>query len=162
VSDALLVPSPTPAASAREPFVKPTQSVPVAQAMVRAPKVMTADATVESVQELFQDDHIQMALIVAANGILITTIERCDLEPPPPSERLAAELGTLRGRVVQASSPLRLATRRLHRARRRRLAVVDEHGELLGLLCLNRKGDGYCSDEGIRQRASARRGFERA
>jgi CBS domain containing-hemolysin-like protein len=130
--------------------------VRVEEAMVRAPKVMTRDATVESVQELFRDDHIQMALIVAANGVLLTTIERCDLDASHPNVRRAADLGTLRGRVVTASTPLPVATRRLRRARRRRLAVVDEQGELLGLLCLTRKGDGYCSDEGIRQRASAR------
>jgi CBS domain protein len=129
--------------------------------MVRAPKVMTSDATVEAVQELFRDDHIQMALIVAANGVLLTTIERRDVDPPHPNARRAADLGTLRGRVITASTPLPVATRRLRRARRRRLAVVGEHGELLGLLCLTRKGDGYCSDEGIRQRASARRTVER-
>jgi hypothetical protein len=129
--------------------------------MVRAPKVTDANATVDSVQQLFQDDHIHMALIVGFDGTLITTIERCDLEPLPPTDRLAAELGTLRARVVTASTPLRVATRRLQRDRRRRLAVVGDRGELLGLLCLNRKGDGYCSDEGIRQRASARQQSER-
>jgi hypothetical protein len=134
----------------------------VVEAMVRAPHLTDANATVESVLELFQDDHIHMALIVAADGTLITAIERCDLDPPPPSDRPATQVGTLRGRVVTASSPLRLATHRLHRARRRRLAVVGEHGELLGLLCLNRNGDGYCSDEGIRQRASARQRLEQA
>lgn len=137
-----------------------TQAGRVEEAMVRAPQVTDANATVESVLNLFRNDHIHMALIVAADGTLITAIERCDLDPPPASDRLAAELGTLRGRVVEASSPLRLAMHRLHRARRRRLAVVGERGQLLGLLCLNRNGDGYCTDEGIRQRASARGRFD--
>jgi hypothetical protein len=132
----------------------------VIEAMVRAPHLTDANATVESVLQLFQDDHMQMALIVADDGTLITAIERCDLDPPPPNECPAAQFGTLRGRVVTASSPLRLAARRLQRDRRRRLAVIGEHGELLGLLCLNRKGDNYCSDEGIRQRAAARRRFQ--
>ncbi|MGW1564687.1 hypothetical protein ACWCQ1_51030 [Streptomyces sp. NPDC002144] len=39
---------------------------------------------------------------------------------------------------------------------RRRLAVTDGCGRLLGLLCLKRSGNGYCSDEGIRARADER------
>jgi hypothetical protein len=42
------------------------------------------------------------------------------------------------------------------RERRRRLAVVDESGRLLGLLCLKKDQCGYCSDEGIRERAQGR------
>jgi hypothetical protein len=38
----------------------------------------------------------------------------------------------------------------------RRLAVVDCSGRLLGLLCRKNSGTGYCSDEGIRQRAAKR------
>ena len=41
----------------------------------------------------------------------------------------------------------------LLRERRRRLAVVGEGGRLLGLLCLKKDGTGYCSDEGIWERA---------
>jgi hypothetical protein len=38
---------------------------------------------------------------------------------------------------------------------RRRLAVIDESGRLLGLLCLNREGTGYCSDDGILKRLNS-------
>jgi hypothetical protein len=41
---------------------------------------------------------------------------------------------------------------------RRRLAVTDEAGRLLGLLCLKKDGTGYCSDDGIRERAAERTG----
>jgi hypothetical protein len=36
---------------------------------------------------------------------------------------------------------------------RRRPAVVDDSGRLLGLLCLKKDGTDYCSDEGVRDRA---------
>ena len=35
----------------------------------------------------------------------------------------------------------------------RRLAVVDDDGDLLGLLCLKRTLDGFCSDADVRARA---------
>jgi hypothetical protein len=38
---------------------------------------------------------------------------------------------------------------------RRRLAVVDADGALLGLLCLKASGDGFCSDDGIASRRLA-------
>jgi hypothetical protein len=41
--------------------------------------------------------------------------------------------------------------------KRRRLAVVDHTGRLLGLLCLKHDGRGYCTDEGIRARATEAR-----
>jgi hypothetical protein len=40
---------------------------------------------------------------------------------------------------------------------RRRLAVVDGAGRLLGLLCLTRRRTGYCSDAGVAERARSRR-----
>jgi hypothetical protein len=40
------------------------------------------------------------------------------------------------------------------RNRLRRIAVVDEHGALLGLLCLKRSGTGFCSDDDVAARAA--------
>lgn len=42
-------------------------------------------------------------------------------------------------------------------ARSRRLAVIDDHGMLLGLLCLKRTGLGFCSDTDVQARADERR-----
>jgi hypothetical protein len=44
---------------------------------------------------------------------------------------------------------------------RRRLAVVDEDGTLLGLLCLKATGLGFCSDDAIAQRRRAQAGSSR-
>src|SRR5262249_55900884 len=121
--------------------------------MVTCPTTHSSESTLEEVQAFFEDDHVHMALIVAADGQLITTIERTDLAITRPSTTPVSKLGTLAGRTVRPADDLESATAVLLREGRRRLAVIDDSGRLLGLLCLKRDGTGYCSDEGIRARA---------
>jgi hypothetical protein len=123
--------------------------------MVRSPKTLAIGSTSEEVQAFFADDHVHMALIVALDERLVTTIERPDLAAVLCSTP-ARELGTLAGRTVQPTEPLDAVTAHLLREHRRRLAVVDDSGQLRGLLCLKKDRTGYCSDEGIRRRAKAR------
>jgi CBS-domain-containing membrane protein len=121
-------------------------------AMVTAPKTHWMDTPLEDIRLLFEDDHVQMALIVA-HGQLITTIERSDLVEPFPGSTPAHRVGTLVGRTIGPDRPLNEATVALKRSGRRRLAVAEHSGRLLGLLCLKRDGSGYCSDDGVRQPA---------
>jgi CBS-domain-containing membrane protein len=125
----------------------------VADAMITCPKTHGPGSSVEEIHALFDDDHVHIALIVAADGRLITTIERSDLAAATARSGPVAGLGTLAGRTVGPSSPLDAATAALARKGRRRLAVVDHRGRLLGLLCQKRDGRGYCTDEGVRSRA---------
>lgn len=125
----------------------------VADVMVRFPKTHGSGSGLEEIRAFFGDDHVHMALIVAADGRLVTTIERSDLAAAIPDSTLARELGTLTGRTTGPVDPLDAATAALLRGRRRRLAVIDDSGRLLGLLCLKKDETGYCSDEGIRGRA---------
>lgn len=124
--------------------------------MVTCPKTHEPASGVRQIRALFEDDHVHMALIVADDRRLVTTIERRDLPATGPASMVASELGTLAGRTVAPSEELDRVTATLLRRGRRRLAVVDESGRLLGLLCLKRSGTGYCSDAGIRERADAR------
>lgn len=128
----------------------------VADVMVTRPKTHGPDVDVATLRALFDDDHVQMALIIAADGRLVTTIERADLASGPVTSgpAPAAVLGTLAGRTVRPTDPLAAATATLTRRGRRRLAVVDEAGRLVGLLCRKRNGTGFCSDEGIAARAA--------
>ena len=114
---------------------------------------MTGNARLAAIRAFFTDDHVHMALIVAADGRLVTTIERPDLAAARSGSARAAELGALVGRTARPADPLGAATAMLLRQGRRRLAVIDESGRLLGLLCLKKDGTSYCSDEGIRERA---------
>ena len=70
------------------------------------------------------------------------TIERSDLAEATPVARCAAELGTLVGRTVAPSQAVAAARETLLHEGRRRLAVVDASGRLLGLLCMKRDRDG--------------------
>jgi CBS-domain-containing membrane protein len=127
----------------------------VADVMVTSPKTHGPRCRLKTIREFLEDDHVHMALVVAADGRLITTIERSDLAGDTRHARCAAEFGTLVGRSVAPSQTVAEARGRLRREGRRRLAVVDASGYLLGLLCLKRDGTGFCSDEGIRERTEA-------
>jgi hypothetical protein len=128
----------------------------VADAMVTCAETHGPESGLEEVRAFFKDDHHHMALIVAPDGRLVTTIERPDLAAATSSSVALATLGTLIGRTGGPADPLAAATAALLRAGRRRLAVVDHSGQLLGLLCLKKDGTGYCCDEGIRARVLAR------
>ena len=132
----------------------------VSDAMVAWPKTHGPESGLDEIQTLFEDDHVHMALIVAADGRLLTTIERSDITTVSLSYTTVAELGTLVNRTVAPSDALDSATAALQRNGRRRLAVVDDSGRLLGLLCLKRDRTGYCSDESIRERKHAGRAPE--
>ena len=121
--------------------------------MVTCAKTDGPESGLEKIRAFFEDDHLHMALIVARGGRLVTTIERPDLAAATSSSTPVAKLGTLIGRTAGPADPLGSATAALLREGRRRLAVVDDSGRLLGLLCLKKDGTGYCSDEGIRERA---------
>ncbi|UUU19612.1 CBS domain-containing protein [Streptomyces sp. DSM 40750] len=127
----------------------------VADVMVTCPKTLTPLAGVDDLRALFSDDHVHMALVVDSDGRLVTTIERADI-PEAPNSTPVTEFGALLGRTVQPSYPLDAATTRMIHEARRRLAVVDDAGRLLGLLCLKRDGSGFCTNEGIHARADER------
>jgi CBS domain-containing protein len=127
--------------------------VSVAQAMVTSPKVFGPGLSRSDLDRLFTDDHVHAALIID-DGRLVTVIERTDLEGTRPVTDLCS-LGTLAGRVVAPGAPLAAVHARMRQEQRRRLAVIDESGRLLGLLCLNKSGTGFCSDADVRSREGA-------
>jgi CBS-domain-containing membrane protein len=126
----------------------------VGDCMVTICKTHGPDTRLAEIRRLFDDDHVHMALIVAADSELLTTIERADLSETTPGSIQARDLGTIASRVIGPHQSLADAMAALKWGRRRRLAVIDDSGRLLGLLCLKRHGDGFCSDEGVRQRAA--------
>jgi CBS domain-containing protein len=104
----------------------------------------------------FGDDHVHMALLVD-DGRLVGTVERADLVPELPDELPAWAVASLEDRLTAAGAPLADAFQAMKRASRRRLALVDEDGNLAGLLCLKSSGDGFCSNEDV---AGRRRDFD--
>lgn len=124
----------------------------VAEAMLRRPKVCPPSTTVAQAREMLGDDHVHALLVVDA-GVLLAVVERPDIEGAPP-EAPAVGRGVLTGRVVGPDADLRATWDAMTG---RRLAVVDPHGVLLGLLCLKRSRRGFCSAEDVAARERERR-----
>lgn len=128
----------------------------VGNAMVTCPKTHHPDTQLQEILALFENDHVHMVLVVESNGRLITTIERSDVGAAESVSTPISSLGTLAGRTAGPLEGLVAVEKVMVAEGRRRLAVVDSSGRLLGLLCLKRDGSGYCSDAGIRERAMER------
>lgn len=126
----------------------------VEDVMVTCPKTLPEDCTVEQVRSFFRDDHVHMALIVDPAGRLLSTLERSDIPEGTPPAAQALSYGVMRNRSIGPRVPVEAGTAVLQAAGRRRLAVVDDDGTLLGLLCLKRSGLGFCSDAGVAARAA--------
>jgi CBS domain-containing protein len=124
----------------------------VADAMIRAPRTCGPAATVAQARETFADDHIHAVLVVDGER-LMAVVERADLDGAAPESR-AVDAGSLAGRVIGPDDDREGVRQSMLRNRLRRIAVVDEHGALLGLLCLKRSGTGFCSDDDVAARAA--------
>lgn len=126
----------------------------VADAYLKSPKIHQPDMSAGAARAFFTDDHVH-ALLLVRDGVLVAVVERDDLAGVPDSARARA-VGSLAGRVIGPDEDLE-ATRLVMAAQhRRRLAVVDQRGLLLGLLCLKRHGRGFCSSEDVAAREAER------
>jgi CBS domain-containing protein len=123
--------------------------------MIRFPKTCPPTTTVDEARAMLLDDHVH-ALLVVENGQLLAVVERADLTFAPDDAR-ARYAGRLVGRTVGPHADLASTWQRMRSERQRRLAVVDDADHLLGLLCLKRSGQGFCTDAGVLERARARR-----
>lgn len=134
---------------------------PVAEFMVSRPKMLPATATLADVRALFTDDHVHLALIVEHADQLRSTVTRRDLEAATsrgvPDSELAAEIGAVEGRTIEAGTDAEYALLTLTGAAERRRAVIDEDNKLLGLLCVKRSGRGFCGDADVDARAQERK-----
>ena len=124
-----------------------------ADAMLTIPARHPLAATVREMRDFFRDDHAHAALIVSPAGYLAAVVEREDIDGSPASDAAAAPLGRLVGRTVPAEARLAEAHRAMKAAGRRRVAVINNDGRLLGLLCLKASQAGFCSDQDVRARA---------
>lgn len=134
-------------------------SATVANAMHTFPKTCGPATTVGDAQEFFDNPKVH-ALLVVDEGVLVAVVERADLAGRD-DRTPAAPAGRLGDRVVAPAADLHATWDAMALADRRRVAVVDDAGRLIGLLCLKRTGRGFCSDSGIQaridERAAARR-----
>lgn len=124
----------------------------VADAMVTAPWTHGATTSVAEARHAFTDAHVHM-LLLTDGGVLQGTLMRDDLASATEPARPALDLAPLTGRTVSPERPVEEALALMRQQGTRRLAVVDGDRRLLGLLCLKRTLDGFCSDADVRARA---------
>lgn len=129
--------------------------VTAAAVAVHHPTVHPPSATVGDVRRFLEGTHVHLALVVDDVGRLVSTLVRDDLTAYDDAAP-AVDAGTLEGRTVAAHLPADLLPDRMLAAGMRRMAVVDEAGRLVGLVCRKKSGDGWCSDVGIASRRAER------
>ena len=134
----------------------PTQAQSTAaDVAVHHPTVHPPEATVGDVRRFLAGAHVHLALVVDQDGRLVSTLVREDLSGHA-DDVAATEVGTLAGRTVPAELPVELLPDRMRALGARRVAVVDQAGRLVGLVCRKASGEGYCTDEGIRSKRADR------
>lgn len=136
------------------PAPVPGRSV-VAQVMVTHPKVLPADAAAGRVRALFEDDHVHMVMLTDGS-LLRGTVLRSDVPDTATDGQKAMGFARLTDRTVPATAPADAVLQWLAAREQRRLAVVDDGGLLVGLLCLKARGTGFCSNSDVAARAQER------
>lgn len=125
----------------------------VADAMLRTPRTCGPATTVAQARDVFADDHIHAVLVVDGDRLL-AVVERTDLVGAAP-DAPARDAGRLGERVLGPHLDGERVRQMMVARRLRRVAIVDGHGRLLGLLCLKRNGTGFCSPADVAARAAS-------
>lgn len=123
--------------------------------MVRQPKTLPIDISVGQARACFTDDHVHLLLLTESRR-LIGTLTRTDLSEHLDGEDLALPHSHMSDRTVPTHMPAEQARALLVASGQRRLAVIDDNGNLIGLLCLKRRLTGFCNDADVAARAAER------
>ena len=117
----------------------------VADVMLREPKALPTAATVGQVRELLAKSSVQMVLLADAGVFTgaVTELPAGALDGEPVIGFADASPVSL-GPDESASTAFELAARLPHR----RVVVLDEQRNLLGLLCLNEARTKFCGVPG--------------
>ncbi len=121
--------------------------------VVRLPKTLPPATTVAQARAALADDHVHL-LLVTDGGRLLGTLGRADLPGSEADDQPVLAHTVLEGRTIGPDVSALEAMDLIRTHGQRRLAVVDERGRLLGLLCLKRRLDGFCSDADVAARAA--------
>lgn len=121
----------------------------VAEAMVTVPKTLPSSVDVAGARAAFASPKVHLLLLVRGDR-LDTTLTRADLRGA--GDGPARRHGRTAGRVTGPGEPLADVGAWMRRTGTRRLAVIAEDDRLVGLLCLQASGAGFCSDAGVMAR----------
>jgi len=109
--------------------------------MLRAPKTLAADATVAEVREQFENPKVQMVLLVDGEKFAgaVTAIP----VGAAPTD-LAHGYRDENPETIEPEASAEDAFARATASPNRRVIVLDDEGNLLGLLCLKQDRTGFC------------------
>lgn len=109
--------------------------------MLRSPKTLAAEATVAEVREQFENPKVQMVLLVDGRAFAgaVTAIPA----GAAPSD-LARSYRDEAPETIRPDVPAEEAFERAAASSNRRVVVLDDEGNLLGLLCLNPSRTAFC------------------
>ena len=117
-------------------------TVTAADLMLRNPKTLTVEASVGEARELLADPKVQMVLLADGRAFrgAVTHIPA----DASPRDR-AVNYVDSDAEVISPRVPEDEAFERAAANPHRRVIVLDEDGNLLGLLCLNQSRTKFCS-----------------
>ena len=112
-----------------------------ADLMLREPKTLTADASVAEVREQLANPRVQMVLLADGRVFKGAVTELpADAEP----DARALDHADTDPEVISPHASADEAFERAAASPNRRVVVLDDDRNLLGLLCLNRDRSGFC------------------
>jgi CBS domain-containing protein len=117
--------------------------VTVADLMIRGPKTLAGDASVAEVREQLANPKVQLVLL--ADGSVFKGAVTTLPEDAGPTE-LALAYAEQDPETIPPDASDDEAFARATASPSRRVIVLDDERNLLGLLCLNKNRTGFCSD----------------
>ena len=121
------------------------QPVTAADLMLRNPKTLTSVASVAEVRELLADPKVQMVLL-ADGGAFKGAVTHVPADASP-RDRALSYIDPAAATIFPDASADE-AFERAAASPSRRVIVLDEDDNLLGLLCLNQSRNGFCRKPG--------------
>jgi CBS domain-containing protein len=116
-----------------------------ADLMLRSPKTLAADASVAEVREQLANPKVQMALL-ADGRVFKGAVTRVPDEAAPTEPALG--YSDERPETIAPDASAGEAFERTAASPNRRVIVLDDENNLLGLLCLNPSRTGFCRTPG--------------
>jgi CBS domain-containing protein len=110
--------------------------------MLRRPKTLPGDASVQVVREQLANPSVQMVLLADGPTFRAAIASIPDEALPDEAALLYAEPSP---ETIDPDEPAEDAFARAVDSQHRRVIVLDDEERLLGLICLNKKRTGVCS-----------------
>ncbi len=117
----------------------------VQDVMLRAPRTVAPGTPVSEARALFENPRVRL-LLVAREGTFLGAIGPDSIPDDAPCDAPLEALARLDGPLVAPEDPVDRAVELLDAGPTERLPVVAGDGEIVGLVCFNRRHGHFCVD----------------